>query len=102
MGRTTQAAERNKRLKVVRENRERKLFRVRQQDEEDFWDEYEKANSAFSSDDSIGDKSSPDEPSSDEENLEEEGDRDNTCEGLGDDEDGGAQLDRCRWLSSRS
>lgn len=46
---------------------------MRQQDEEDFWDEYEKANSAFSSDDSIGDKSSPDEPSSDEENLEEEG-----------------------------
>ena len=68
---------------------------MRQQEEEDFWDEYEKDNSASSSDDSIGDESGPDEPSSDEENLEEEADRsrDNTCEDLGDDEDGGVQLD---------
>ena len=80
---TIQAAESNKRPKFVRENREKKLFRLRQE-EENFWDEYEEGNSASSSDDFTEDKSSPDEPSPDQENLEEEGDRrrDNTCEGL--------------------
>ena len=93
---TIRAAKSNKHQKVVRENREKKLFRLKQQEEEDFWDEYEEASSASSSDDSTEDESSHDKPSSDEENSEEEGDRrrDNTREGLGDDDDGGVQLDK--------
>lgn len=92
MGRITiQAAESNRHYKVVRENQEKQLFQLRHQEEEDFWDEYKEANSASSSEDESG----LDEPSSEEKNLEEEGDRsrDDTCEGLGDNEDGGVQLD---------
>ena len=56
----------------MREDREKQLFRLREQEEEDFWGEYEEASSASSSDDSTKDESSRDEPSSDEEDLEEE------------------------------
>ena len=98
LGRSTiRAAESNKSQKVVGENWEIFFFRLRQQEEEDFWDGYEEAGSASSSDDSTEDDSSRDEPSSDEEDLEEEGNRrkDNTREGLGDDDyDGGVQLDK--------
>ena len=96
-GRTSiRAAEINKPQKFVRENWEKKLFQLRQQEEGDFWDEYKEASSASSSNDSTEDDFSPDEPSSNEEDLEEEGNRrkDNKRESLGDNDNGRVQLDK--------
>lgn len=82
---TIRAAKSNKRQKVVRENREKKRFWLRQQQDKNFCDEYEEANSASSFDDSTEDKFSPEKLSSSGEDLEKEEDkgRDNTFERLG-------------------
>lgn len=78
---------------MIEAQRKKEILR-RQREEEDFWDEYEHFSLESSSDESNSDGSIQDGLSSEEEDLVMENKRgDGRCEGLGDDDDGGVQLE---------
>ena len=94
---TARSLESRKHRKVVDyENQRKKEILRRQREEEDYWDEYEDFSLDSSSEESDGDESSPDQPSSDggeEEVIEVHSKRgEDIREGLGDDE-GRVQLE---------
>ena len=93
---TARSLESRKHRKVVDyENQRKKEILRTQREEEDYWDEYEDFSLDSSSEESDGNESSPDQPSSDgeEEKVIEDSKRgEDIREGLGDDE-GGVQLE---------
>ena len=76
-----------------REKKQKRRFLRKQREEEDFWDKYKEPYSKFSSNKSFFKEFSLDMTSSKDDNLDGRKIRgDNTCESLGDDDNGGIQL----------
>ena len=94
---TARSLESRKHRKVVDyENQRKKEILRTQREEEDYWDEYEDFSLDSSSEESDGNESSPDQPSSDgeeEEVIEDSKRGEDIHQGLGDDERGGAAGD---------
>lgn len=89
---TARSLETRKHRKLVDyKNQGKKEILRRQREEEDYWDENEDFSLDSSSEDSDGNESGPDQPSfeeGEEEVMGKHKERENICEGLGDDERG--------------
>ena len=91
---TARSLESRKPRKIDRETQRKKEILRRQREEEDFWDEYEDFSLESSSDESNCDGSIQDDSSEEEDWVTEKKRGDGgTFEGLGDDDDGGVQLE---------